>query len=54
MKALVVDDDVVSRMALVDLMEGFDDLEVIEATDGGWIVVDPVEASAMMIRKNEG
>jgi two-component system chemotaxis response regulator CheY len=34
MKALVVDDDVVSRMALVDLMEGFDDLEVIEATDG--------------------
>ena len=28
--------------------------QVIEATDGGWIVVDPVEASAMMIRKNEG
>jgi hypothetical protein len=28
--------------------------QVIEATDGGWIVVDPVEARAMMIRKNEG
>ena len=28
--------------------------QTIEATDGGWIVVDPVEASAMMIRKNEG
>jgi hypothetical protein len=27
--------------------------QVIEATDGGWIVTDPVESSAMMIRKNE-
>jgi two-component system chemotaxis response regulator CheY len=34
MKALVVDDDVVSRMALVDLMQSFSRLEVVEAGDG--------------------
>jgi two-component system chemotaxis response regulator CheY len=34
MKALVVDDDVVSRMALVDLMQSFNRLEVVEAGDG--------------------
>jgi two-component system chemotaxis response regulator CheY len=34
MKALVVDDDVVSRMALVDLMQSFPKLEVVEASDG--------------------
>jgi len=27
--------------------------EMIESTDGGWLVIDPVQASAMMIRKNE-
>jgi len=28
--------------------------QVIEADDGGWIVSDPVESSAMMIRKKKG
>lgn len=28
--------------------------QVIESDDGGWIVSDPVEASAMMIRKKKG
>ena len=27
--------------------------QIIEATDGGWIVTDPAESSAMMIRKSE-
>jgi hypothetical protein len=28
--------------------------QIIESDDGGWIVSDPVEASAMMIRKKKG
>jgi len=28
--------------------------QVIEADDGGWIVNDPIESSAMLIRKNKG
>ena len=28
--------------------------QIIEADDGGWIVSDPVESSAMLIRKNKG
>lgn len=34
MKALVVDDDIVSRMALVDLLAGYDLFDVVEAEDG--------------------
>ncbi|MCG2585539.1 response regulator transcription factor [Massilia sp. TS11] len=34
MKALVVDDDVVSRMALMDLLQSFDSFELLEAEDG--------------------
>lgn len=34
MKALVVDDDVVSRMALMDLLQGFDTFDLVEAEDG--------------------
>ena len=34
MRALVVDDDVVSRMALADLMRSFIELKVVEAVDG--------------------
>ncbi len=34
MKALVVDDDVVSRMALMDLLAGFGMFDLIEADDG--------------------
>jgi two-component system chemotaxis response regulator CheY len=34
MRALVVDDDVVSRMALTDLMRSFIELKVVEAVDG--------------------
>jgi two-component system chemotaxis response regulator CheY len=34
MRALVVDDDIVSRMALADLMRSFIELKVVEAIDG--------------------
>ena len=34
MKALVVDDDIVSRMALADLLAGYDLFDVVEAEDG--------------------
>ncbi len=34
MKALVVDDDVVSRMALTDLLAGYDIFDLVEAEDG--------------------
>ena len=34
MKALVVDDDIVSRMALMDLLSGFGAFELVEAEDG--------------------
>jgi len=34
MRALVVDDDIVSRMALADLMRSFIELKVVEAVDG--------------------
>lgn len=34
MKALVVDDDIVSRMALVDLLSGYGIFELVEAEDG--------------------
>ena len=27
--------------------------QIIEPADGGWVVTDPAEASAMMIRKSE-
>lgn len=27
--------------------------EIIESTDGGWVVIDPVQGSAMMMRKSE-
>lgn len=34
MKVLVVDDDIVSRMALIDLLLGFGTFDVVEAEDG--------------------
>ena len=34
MKALVVDDDIVSRMALMDLLAAYGVFELIEADDG--------------------
>jgi len=34
MQALIVDDDVVSRMALVDLLAGYDMFDLVEAQDG--------------------
>ena len=34
MKALVVDDDIVSRMALMDLLSGYGVFELVEAEDG--------------------
>lgn len=34
MQALIVDDDVVSRMALADLLAGYDMFELVEAQDG--------------------
>jgi two-component system chemotaxis response regulator CheY len=42
MKILLVDDDTVSRMALVDLMSRFEGLELVEAEDGmhAWELID--------------
>lgn len=42
MKVLVVDDDIVSRMALIDLLAGFGAFEVIESEDGdaAWTLLD--------------
>lgn len=35
MKVIVCDDDPVARVAMVELVKGFPDLEVVEASDGG-------------------
>ena len=34
MKVLVVDDDVVQRMVLVDLLRRYENVEIVEAADG--------------------
>ena len=42
MKALVVDDDIVSRMALMDLLSAYGVLELVEADDGAaaWALLE--------------
>jgi two-component system chemotaxis response regulator CheY len=42
MKVLIVDDDVVSRMAIADILANFEDVEVSEAIDGAhaWQLLD--------------
>lgn len=42
MKALVVDDDIVSRMALMDLLAGYNMFELVEAEDGeaAWLLLE--------------
>ncbi|HZV67067.1 MAG TPA: hypothetical protein VFG03_19400 [Telluria sp.] len=42
MKALLVDDDIVSRMALIDLLSVYGIFELVEAEDGeaAWALLD--------------
>ncbi|MFX8751225.1 response regulator, partial [Acinetobacter baumannii] len=41
MKALIVDDDPVSRLAMVDLVSSFPELEIVEANSGerAWALI---------------